>query len=353
MNTDTIPHSRLTLGQEEIAAVSRVLATGQIAQGDEVAVFEREFSDMVGVKYAAAVSSGTTALHLSLLALGVGAGDEVIIPSYVCTALLNAVHHSGATPVIADIDPNTLNIDSIDVEKRITKRTKALIVPHMFGLVADMGRFASLGLPVIEDCAQAVGARRNGKLTGTFGQISIFSFYATKMMACGEGGLVVSDSQELIERIRENREYDNRNTYSVRYNYKMTDFQAAMGRQQLRKLPAFIARRREIATFYNQAFGKLNVKCPLIEKGHIYYRYIIKVEQGVEQWLGQMLANGVSCARPIFKPLHHYIGPNDCPNTDSIYEHALSIPIFPSLSEKEIKIVISALKQTYNRLKPN
>lgn len=343
MKKPVIPHSRPTIGKEVIEAVSKVIASGQIAQGKEVEAFECELVQKIGVKYAAAVSSGTAALHLSLLALGVSAGDEVIIPSYVCTALLNAVNQTGATPVIADIDRDTLNIDPEDVAKRISPSTKAIIVPHMFGLMADMERLTKFGIPLIEDCAQAVGASRGNSMAGSLGAVGIFSFYATKMMTCGEGGMVVSDSRDMIDRVRQSREYDNQDTYSLRFNHKMTDMQAAMGRQQLRKLDDFIARRREIAGMYKQAFNDLALSLPRHASDHIFYRYNITVNQDVSRWIGQMENAGIACAKPVYKPLHHYLDSKACPHTDLAFQKTLSIPIYPTLSDSDIKRIIEAV----------
>ncbi len=343
MKKPIIQHSRPTIGQEEIEAVSKVIASGQIAQGSEVEAFEQEFANRIGARYAAAVNSGTAALHLSLQALGVSSGDEVIIPSYVCTALLNAVNYTGATPIIADIDPFTLNIDPDNVAEHITPRTKAIIVPHMFGLMADIGRLKKLGIPLIEDCAQAVGARSGDNMAGSLGAVGAFSFYATKMMTCGEGGMVVSDSKEIIDRVRQSREYDNQDTYSLRYNYKMTDIQAAMGRQQLKKLDDFIARRRDIAGLYNQAFIGLTIDLPRYENDHAFYRYNIRVNQDVPWWIGRMENAEIACAKPIYKPLHHYLNHGGCPQTDQVYQQALSIPIYPTLSDDDVKRIINAV----------
>ena len=351
MKKDIIPHSRPSVGKEEIEAVSRVINSGHVAQGREVAAFEDEFARKIGVRYAAAVNSGTAALHLVLIAMGAVAGNEIIIPSYVCTALLNAVNYTGATPVIADIDPETLNIDPVDVKSRITSRTKAIIVPHMFGLVADLDRLSSFGVPVIEDCAQAPGALYKGKMAGSIGSAAIFSFYATKMMTCGEGGMVVSDSEEIINSVRKNRDYDNRKIYSVRYNYKMTDIQAAMGRVQLGKLDRFIRKRREAARIYNKAFSGLGFQRPYDDTGHLYYRYVIKVKQDVARWIKHLGAMGVSGARPVFKPLHDYQGRKGFDCTDSIFEQALSIPVYPALSETETQKIAAAVIQTGNRVK--
>jgi perosamine synthetase len=349
MKKSIIPHSRPTIGKEEIEAVSKVIATGQIAQGSQVEAFEAEFASKIGVRYAAAVSSGTAALHLSLIALGVSSGDEVIIPSYVCTALLNAVNYTGATPVVADIDPGTLNIDPQDVARRISPSTKAIIVPHMFGLMADMERLHKFGIPLIEDCAQAVGASNGNSMAGSIGEVGIYSFYATKMMTCGEGGMVVSDSRDMIDRVRQGREYDNRATYSVRFNYKMTDIQAVMGRVQLEKLKNFVDRRREIAGLYNQAFSDLALSRPRQAGGHIFYRYNITVNQDITWWVGEMENAGIACAKPVYRPSHHYIDSKACPHTDLAFQKTLSIPIYPTLSDSDIERVVAAVSKTFKK----
>jgi len=349
MKKPLIPHSRPTIGQAEIDAVSEVIATGQIAQGEQVAAFEDEFAHRMGVKFAAAVSSGTAALHLSLLSLGVSQGDEVIIPSFVCTALMNAVNYVRARPVIVDIDPVTLNIDPAAVVKKVTASTKAIIVPHMFGLTAEVTELNKIGVPLIEDCAQAVGASHNGEMAGSLGRIGIYSFYATKVMTCGEGGMVASNEKDLIERVRDAREYDNQEEYAVRYNYKMTNFQAAMGRRQLDRLDGFIARRRNIAAEYHQAFDKLTLGLPPIDAGHIYYRYILNVGRDVDSWIFQMQANGITCAKPVFKPLHNYLAGRHCPNTDTAFSQMLSIPIYPSLSDSDVERIIKAVTEISTR----
>jgi len=171
-----IPHSKVALEEEDLAGVIGVLRSGQLAQGRVVSSLEEKSASLIGVKHAAAVSSGSAALHLALLSLGVGEGSEVILPSYVCTALLNAIHYVGATPVLADIDPNTYNITSESIKKVFTHKTKAIIVPHMFGLPAHIDTILSLGIPVIEDCAHSIGATVNGRKAGSFGLVSILSF---------------------------------------------------------------------------------------------------------------------------------------------------------------------------------
>ena len=214
-----IPHSRPTLDQSDFDGVLQVIKSGHLVQGEQTAGFEKDLSSLIGVKGGVAVSSGTAALHLSLISLGVGKGDEVILPGFVCTAPLNAIHYVGASPVIAEIDRLTFNIDVNDLKRRITKKTKAIIVPHMFGLPADVEDIASLGIPVIEDCAHSLGSRYGDHYTGGIGALSIFSFYATKVIATGEGGMVLSNNEGLLEGIKDLRDYDNRESYAVRYNY--------------------------------------------------------------------------------------------------------------------------------------
>ena len=193
------------IDQQEIDAVTRVLKDQSPFRfygpkpHFETAAFEKEFAAFIGMEHCVMVSNGTTALQVALSALGVGPGDEVIMPSYVCTALLNAVYYVGASPVFAEIDPATFNIDPVDVKKRLSRRTRAIIVPHLFGLAADLDSLSALGLPIIEDCAQSVGGNIYGKSPGTFCEAGIFSFYATKVMTCGEGGMVVSNSKEFAD----------------------------------------------------------------------------------------------------------------------------------------------------------
>ncbi|MBI5682451.1 MAG: DegT/DnrJ/EryC1/StrS aminotransferase family protein [Deltaproteobacteria bacterium] len=189
-----IPHSKPTIEKEELSAVSDVLSLGQISQGLQVKEFERHFEEFFGLKKAVAVNSGTSALHLALIAVGVKTGDEVVIPSFVCTALLNAVNYIGAVPVIADINEEDFNLSPGDTKKRITKKTKAIIIPHMFGTPCnEIHGFKDIGIPIIEDCAQSIGAKISGHYVGTMGDVSTFSFYATKIMTTGEGGMVASN----------------------------------------------------------------------------------------------------------------------------------------------------------------
>ena len=349
-NSDFIPHSRPTLGQEEIDSVAKVIASSQIAQGEVVHEFEQAFAAKLGVRYAACTTSGTSALHLVLLSMNIGVQDEVIIPSYVCTALLNAVHYVGATPVLAEIMPETYNLDPDDVKRRLTRRTKAIIVPHLFGLAANLESLLALNVPIIEDCAQAVGSTYQQKYVGTYGEAAIFSYYATKVMTTGEGGMVVSNSKDLVDRVRELREYDNRDQYQIGYNYKMTDIHAAVGLAQLAKIETFIKRRRAIAQLYNQAFDSLSLQLPHPDQGHIYYRYVIGLGTDAKPWVRALREQGVGCARPVYLPLHRYLNLNSYPKTGKAWEQTLSIPIYPSLTEEDTDRVIGIFLATYRKL---
>ena len=350
MSEKMISHSRPTLDQEDMQAVLTVLTSGQLVQGVQVQAFEEEVSSYLGVKGAAAVSSGTAALHLALVALGVGERDEVIIPSYVCTALLNAIHYVRATPVIADIEGETFNISVSDVKRRLTKRTKVVIVPHMFGLPADLSEMASLGVPLIEDCAQSIGSRYRGTCIGGFGILSVFSFYTTKMIASGEGGMILSNQADLIEKIKDLRGYDEKEAYRVRYNYKMTDLQAALGRSQLRRLDLFIRRRQEIAQQFNQTLPESGVQIPVTPPGreHVYYRYVILLDRS-EDFMRRMRERGVDCRKPVFKPLHEYLTLSGYAVTRQIWGKAVSIPIYPALTDQDVAGVIEEIKSSQSR----
>jgi perosamine synthetase len=340
-----IPHSRPTIDQGEIDAVDAVLRSGRLAQGERVLEFEKGLASLIGAGGAVAVSSGTAGLHLSLLALGVGEGDEVVIPSFVCPALLNAILYVRAVPVLADIDRETFNIDVRDLKRRRTGKTKAVIVPHMFGLPADIRDIVALGVPVIEDCAQALGSRYEGAPIGSFGVMSVFSFYATKVICTGEGGMVAANDWQLLERIRDLRDYDEKDDHRLRYNYKLTDLQAALGLAQIRRLPVLIERRRAIADHYDEALREYHVSVPICppDREHIYYRYVIRTKQ-VAELLAAGEEAGIAYRRPVFKPLHHYLGMTGYPQTEAAFLETVSLPIYPSLSDTEVKTILHPVR---------
>ena len=340
-----ISHSGTMIGDDDYAAVAGVLKSGWLAQGPQVIRFEDQLSSFLGVKGAVAVSSGTAGLHLALRALGVDEGDEVILPSYVCTALLNAVCYVKARAVIVDIENDTFNVDVVSIKGHITDKTKAIIVPHMFGLPAEIEAICDLGIPVIEDCAQSLGARFRGRMTGSFGICSVFSFYATKVIATGEGGMVASDNEELRNRIKNLRDYDERDFYEVRYNYKMTDIQAALGISQLNKLPGALDRRSDIAHIYEKILRNRGIAPPAVpeERRHIYYRYVITLDDN-RDFTDKMKSHHIECRRPVYKPLHAQLGFPACPVTDDVFSRAVSIPLYPSLDDEDVERIAMALE---------
>jgi dTDP-4-amino-4,6-dideoxygalactose transaminase len=322
-----IPHSRPALGPEEERAAVRVLRSGHPGGGEEVDRFEREMERFLGGGRAAAVHTGSAALHLALLALGVKAGDRVLLPSYVCAAVLNAVRYCGAEPLFADSVPETANLDPDDVRRRLRARTRAAVVPHMFGRPAPVAEVRRLGVPVVEDCAMALGGEG-----GLLGDASIFSFYATKMMATGHGGMVVTRDRGMAGRVRDLVEYDNRDDYRVRYNYRMSGLAAAVGRAQLAKVPDFVKRRREIADYYYRTL-RLGPPPP----GHVFYRFVLRVGP-VERFVRFMAARGVECKRPVYRPLHRYFtrAPGEFPGAEELHRSWASIPLYPSLRPAEM-----------------
>jgi perosamine synthetase len=342
-----IPHSRPWITTGDTRAVARVLRGGQIAQGDETAAFEREMGDFLDMPPGVAVSSGTAALHLALLGLGIGRGDEVILPSYVCVAPLHAVEYVGATPRLADIEPTSFNIDPPDVRRRITRRTRAIIVPHLFGLPADLDELLQLGIPIIEDCAQAIGARYRDKAVGSFGAVSILSFYATKPLTTGEGGMVMSRNRHLLARVRDLRDYDERRQHTMRFNYKLTDLQAALGRSQLRRLPTMLAKRSALAERYRRHWTGLPIRVPAANdrRTHAYHRFVISCPIAATRVARRLSAMGVTARPPIFRPIHRTLGLEGFPGTDHAFRHALSLPLYPTLSAREAELVMRALSR--------
>ncbi len=346
MSQSIIPHSRPTLGKEEIDAVVKTMEAGSISQGDKVKEFEESMASFVDVKGAVATNSGTSALHLGMVAMGIGNGDDVIIPSNVCTAPLNSAYMTGARPQICDIEKESFNISFETAEDVKTKDTKAVIVPHMFGNVVDLEKIENTGVPVIEDCAHAIGASYGSVKAGKAGRFSIVSMYTNKILCCGEGGMLLSDDEDIIAFARDRRDYDSKDNYKLRYNYKMTDIQAAMGLVQLKKLPDFIERRKNIAKKYDEAFKELDIVVPTYEFEHIYYRYVIRIKSDISKAISSMHEDGVISTRPVFKPLHRYLEIRSgfgC--SDEVYSSALSIPIYPSLSDDEQEKVIAAVRK--------
>jgi len=338
-----IPHSRPTIEEADISAVANVLAHGQLADTTQATLFEKEVSSYVGHTGGVATNSGTSALYLALLSLEDDSRSEVIIPSYTCVALLNAIRAARLTPVIVDIDDCGYNICLSSIKKAITARSKAIIAPHMFGdPISDIQDIVELGVPVIEDCALSVGASLGKRTVGSIAEVAVFSFYATKLLTTGHGGMVSTRSDTKLNALRDLMQYDHRREYRQSFNFRLTDFQAALGRSQLARLDDFIVRRRQIAATYDDGLNRAKtVTVPPRPGGSVYFRYIVQVKDA-DVWIERMQERGVDCKRPVYKPLHQYVGldATKYPNTERAQQHNVSLPIYPSLGESEIEYII-------------
>ncbi len=356
-----IPIARPYIGQEEQEAVLRVMASGQLAQGKEVAAFEAEFAQACGVRHAVAVSNGTTALHLALLAHGIGPGDEVITTSFSFIATANSVLYTGARPVFVDIEAGTFNLDPALVEAAITSRTRAIMPVHLFGQPARMGRLAEIArkhnLVLIEDACQAHLAEAEGKKTGSFGT-GCFSFYPTKNMTSGEGGMLITDDPAIADRAAIMRAHGMRQRYyheMIGYNYRMTDLHAAIGRVQLRRLSGWNAQRQANAAYLNRCLKELEAKVerPAVTPGysHVYHQYTIRVQPDsavnrdeLRRLLDrQGIGSGVYYPVPIHRQAVYqergYAYNAYLPVTEQATSEVLSLPVYPGLTDRELEII--------------
>jgi perosamine synthetase len=352
-----IPHSRPTIETDEIQAGIDVLRSRLLAQGGMVEQFERGMAAYLGLAGGVAVSSGTAALEVALRALGIGTGDEVILPSYVCAAPWLAIRRVGAMPRVVDIDLETFSIDPTAARLALTSKTKAVIVPHLFGLPAELTELERLGVPIIEDCAQTLGAMEQGRCVGSVGLLTVCSFYATKLLCAGEGGMVLSCDDSVLERVRMLREYDE--APSLRQgatNLKMTDLQAAIGLTQLHRLAGFLERRHWLADEYRATLSGTALVQPIVPTGrtHVYYRFVVRMPDlsdradGVARVIARFESRGVQCRKPVFRSLHRYLELDGFPASEEAERTALSIPLFPSLTDEDVAQVHVALRSEWS-----
>ena len=331
------------MSEDDAWRVAAVVRSGALAQGREVAAFEGDLAPVFGTASVAAVASGTAALELALRALEVGPGHEVVIPTYVCDALWHAVTRAGAVPVLADADPATGSLSAKDARERLTRHTRAIVVPHAFGLAVDLDAYLALGLPVVEDCAQALGARVDGRPAGSRGALAVGSFYATKMIAAGEGGAVAGPAR-LVGRVRDMREYDERERLMARQNAKMSELHAALGGSQLARLGEFVARRRAIVARYRQRLAGAPCRLPDdAGERHVWHRFVVAVDRDLRDVVPALQARGVAARRPVFRPAHRAVGRAGFPEADRLWAESLSLPCYPSLTDAEIDTVAQAL----------
>ena len=353
-----IPIARPRMGEEEKSGVWEAMASGSLAQGPRVRAFEEQFADYIGAAHAVATSSGTTALHLALLGYGVGEGDEVITVPFTFIASANSILYTGARPVFVDVREDDFTMDVEQAEAAITPRTRAIMPVSLYGQPARMGPIAELaarhGLAVVEDACQAHGAAIEGRRSGTWGA-GTFSFYPTKNMTTGEGGMLTTDDADLADRVRLLREHGMKVRYHhevVGYNFRMTDIAASIGLAQLPKLEGFNERRRAIAARYERELH--GVITPAVRPGvrHVYHQYTIRVRER-DAFADRLEERGVGSAIYYPIPVHRQrpftergYGTGSYPVTDRLTAQALSIPVHPSLTDDEVTTVIEAVNAT-------
>lgn len=361
---DSIPIARPVIGRDEITAVTAVLESGMLAAGEQVAHFEQEFARYCDVPHAVAVNNGTAALHAALLAAGVGPGDEVIVPDFTFFATASSVLMCGATPVFVDVDEKTFNIDPRKISSCITPKARAIIGVHLFGQPFDIPAVLEIckrhHLTLIEDAAQAHGAIFNGKKVGGFGDLACFSFYATKNMITGEGGMVTSGSRALDDQLRLIVNHGQSEKYlhtRLGYNYRMTDMAAAIGLVQLKRLEDFNERRRKNAAYYNTHLAVKGLVTPVTPAGMqpVFHQYVVRLTEEFpmsrEEFMDYLKGHGIGSAIHYPIPLHRQPvfglrnDPDPCPVATRLAGSVLSLPVHPSVEEKQLAYICDTINK--------
>ncbi|MBF0492100.1 MAG: DegT/DnrJ/EryC1/StrS aminotransferase family protein [Deltaproteobacteria bacterium] len=340
MNKTIIPHNRPTLGKIEIETSRRVLESQLLCGGEEIPLFEKEFCEFLKLPegHALAVSSGSAALYLALLVLE-AKGKKVSFPTYVCSSLKQAVRLANAEAVILDTAPSSPHIDLEQAEK---SAAEIVIIPHLYGIPCDFQKVSSK--LIIEDCAQALGASLQDKALGSIGEIGIFSFYATKLMTSGgQGGMIVSKNKKYINTLRDYIYFDNKNDNQDRFNFQMTELQAAIGRAQLERLPDFLKKREEIFQKYSSlGLDLIGKELPQSGQSSVRYRAVWKTKDAI-QWKEKLFSLGIKTIIPIEQ--QELLGPAHLfPNANELCQNTLSLPLYPSLSDRELEQILGALQ---------
>jgi perosamine synthetase len=370
-----IPITKPDLGDEEKTLVSQVIDSGWVSQGPKVVEFEQIFASYVGARHAVATTSCTTALHAALSIGGIGSGDEVILPSLSFIATANSVRYCGARPVFVDVDPETCNIDARKIEEAITEKTRAIMPVHQMGLPADLDPIQAIAkkhnLLVAEDAACAIGSEYRNKKIGSHGNIACFSFHPRKIITTGEGGMITTDDASIAERLRRFRHHGmsvsdiERHTAKrviietypeLGYNYRMTDMQAAIGIEQMKKLPHILERRRQLAQAYDH--GLAGISCVRIPKvpsyiSHNYQSYWIELLDSSpldrNALMAKLLEKGISTRRGIMaihrEVCYREFAAPQLPNTDRLTDNTLLLPLYPRLLDEEQQYIIDSIKE--------
>ena len=347
------------IGEEEKSAVMRVLDSGMLASGPRTEEFEKKFAEYVGTKYAIATTSGTTALHLGLLALGVTRGDEVILPAFSFIATANVALFCDAVPVFCDVDSKTFNIDPGKIEKLITKKTKAIMPVHLYGQAADMKPIEEIAekhsIHIIGDACQAHGATYDGNMIGSFGDVECFSFYPTKNMTTGEGGMVTTNSDEIVELIISLRNHGREKTKwgyehgRLGYNYRMTDIGAAIGLEQLKKLPKNVQMRQNNADYYDRHLFNVEIPYVIPKARHAYHQYTIKSDNRdvlTQHLKKNEIGYGIYYPQPLhtYKHLQKYAH-KDLKISEKLGSEVVSLPVHPALTRDELEKVVDVINK--------
>jgi perosamine synthetase len=382
MRETYLPYGKQWIDEEDIQAVVEVLKSDYLTTGPKITEFEHAFAQYVGAKYAVAISNGTAALHAACFAAGITVGDEVITTPITFAASANSVLYCGGTPVFADIDPQTYNIDANEIRKKITPKTKAIIPVHFTGQPCDMKELGKIAkeynLLIIEDAAHGVGADYKGKMIGSISDMTTFSFHPVKHITTGEGGMITTNDEALYKKMLRfrghgiTREQDvmlqNEGPWyyeqlDLGYNYRMTDIQATLGISQLKKVEKFIQRRREIAAMYTHAFENMaTVVTPFQQEGcnsgwHLYVIQLNleKLQCGRKEIFEELLRENIGVNIhyiPVYKhPYYQENGYKDikCENSEDFYERMLTLPIFPKMTNQDVEDVIQSVKNVLER----
>ncbi|MFN2453663.1 MAG: UDP-4-amino-4,6-dideoxy-N-acetyl-beta-L-altrosamine transaminase [Pyrinomonadaceae bacterium] len=373
-----LPYGQQSIDEDDIAAIVEVLRSDWLTTGPKVDEFEHSFAAFVGAEHAVAVSNGTAALHAAMYALGIKRGDEVIVPALTFAATANCVLYQGGTPVFADVEVDTLLLDVAQVEARITPRTKAIIAVDYAGQPCDYDALSGLAarhdLVLVADACHALGGDYQGRNVGTLAALNTFSFHPVKPIATGEGGMISTNNAELANRMRVFRNHGITSDHRQRaqtgaffyemtdlgYNYRLTDIQCALGLNQLRKLPEFVRRRRNIAALYDEGLAKLDYVQPLARRAgrsHAYHLYSVRCNT---EMLGMDRATIFSLLRqnnigvnvhyipvhlhPYYRE-HLHTEPGLCPVAEAAYEELLTLPLFPDMAITDVEDVLQALQR--------
>jgi dTDP-4-amino-4,6-dideoxygalactose transaminase len=351
------------IGEEEKRAVLEVLDSGMIAQGPRVKAFEEAFAEMCDVRYAVATTSGTTALHVALLAHGIGPGDEVITTPFTFIASANSILYTGARPVFVDINPDTFNIEPGLIESAISPRTKAIMPVHLFGLSCDMDAVMAISekysLAVVEDACQSHGATYYGKRVGSFGT-GVFSLYPTKNITSAEGGMITTDDPDLAEKCRVIRQHGMRRRYyhdELGFNFRMTDIHAAIGLEQLKKLERFNHARKTNADYLNSKVKNVHLPCAPAGYDHVYHQYTIKAAAELrDSLIDHLKVNGVGSGVYYPIPIHkqtYYVEELGydvtLPEAEKVAQEVISLPVHPGLNQADLETIVARINEFTSR----